>query len=203
MKYKIGDMIGQYKILRKGDKRGAHVAQCIKCGYIRSSKPQALSVPNPNCIHTYGKAGVKWKNHRLKVIFNRMKDRCYNPNFNGYKWYGEKGITICEEWLQDPNKFQEWALSNGYQDGLTIDRIDSSKEYSPDNCRWLTREENTLKAVETREDYKNSLITVNGITDNMANWSRRMGHARSYLEKIKARYGYDVMIEKVKTFCES
>ncbi len=87
---------------------------------------------------------------RVCRIFNAMKSRCYNKNNRQYKDYGGRGIGLCEEW-NDRDKvgvetksylaFKKWALSNGYQDSLTIDRIDVNKGYSPDNCRWLSFKE--------------------------------------------------------------
>jgi len=77
-----------------------------------------------------------------------MKQRCYNPNNQHYQWYGAKGITICDDWLGDNGlqNFFEWSLSHGYNENLTIDRIDSSKGYSPDNCQWVTSSSNSSKA---------------------------------------------------------
>src|SRR5699024_12186006 len=66
---------------------------------------------------------------RLKSIYYGMKQRCYNQNGINYKYYGGEGIFICDEWLNDFEKFYEWSLQNGYSDNLTIDRIDSNKEY--------------------------------------------------------------------------
>lgn len=70
---------------------------------------------------------------RLYAIFSGMKQRCYNPRNQHYKWYGAKGITLCEEWMGENgvSRFMEWALSNGYEEHLSIDRIDSDGPYSP------------------------------------------------------------------------
>lgn len=85
---------------------------------------------------------------RLYSIYSGMKQRCYNPNNQHYQWYGGKGIAICDEWLGNNGlqNFFEWSLSHGYNENLTIDRIDSSKGYSPDNCQWVTSSSNSSKA---------------------------------------------------------
>ena len=75
-------------------------------------------------------------NSRLYCIWQKMKDRCFNEKHKGYSQYGSKGISICKEWL-DFNNFKEWSLSNFYNDDKTIDRIDNTKGYCKDNCRWV------------------------------------------------------------------
>ena len=72
-----------------------------------------------------------------------MEERCYNIKNKSFKNYGGKGIVICDEWLQDFNKFKEWALANGYEDNLTIDRINNNGNYEPSNCRWVTKSFNS------------------------------------------------------------
>lgn len=91
---------------------------------------------------------------RLYNIYCNMKQRCYNPRNPSYKWYGNKGIKMCDEWLDGYEKFRDWSISNGYKEDLTIDRIDSNKDYKPSNCRWIPLADNVRRArVKTCNDY--------------------------------------------------
>lgn len=133
------------------------------------------------------------KRLRLNRIFRHIRGRCYNPNNKDYKDYGGRGITICEEWNNRekvPNEdnatkgylaFKKWALSHGYSDNLTIDRIDTNKGYSPDNCRWVTNK------VQQNNKRNNRYITYSGKTQSLAKWCEELG--LNY-NRVKARLNH-------------
>ncbi len=93
---------------------------------------------------------------RLYNIYSGMKQRCYNPSSQPYPLYGGRGITICDEWVGDNGlqNFFDWSLSHGYNENLTIGRIDSSKGYSPDNCQWITQSENSKRSFTEKSSSK-------------------------------------------------
>ena len=106
---------------------------------------------------------------RLRTTYYNMNQRCYNPNAKGYKYYGGKGVIICEEWLRDKNTFYEWAVNNGYTDELSIDRIETEGNYEPSNCRWITM-------IEQQSNRTNNVfVEVDGEAKTIAQWSQETG----------------------------
>lgn len=102
--------------------------------------------------------------HRLCNTWRHIKDRCYNPKNSDAKYYYFKGIKVCDEWLNDYKKFYDWAMSNGYQDNLTIERKDYTGNYCPDNCTWIPNSEQSCNKSD------NHLITAFGETKIISQW---------------------------------
>lgn len=102
---------------------------------------------------------------RLYGIWTNMKGRCNNPNAEGYKDYGGRGIQVCEEWAHDFSVFQEWAMSHGYQETLSIDRVDVDGNYCPENCRWVSMKE------QQNNKRTNVFCEINGKTKTLSQWA--------------------------------
>lgn len=118
---------------------------------------------NPNYRNGYC---IKGKRPSFYNIWQNIKQRCSNPKHPSYKRYGGRGITICDEWL-NINKFAEWAISSGWKEGLSIDRIDNNGDYCPENCRWVSIAENSRKKSTTKID----MITAQEIRSRInENW---------------------------------
>jgi len=103
---------------------------------------------NPNFKTGYC---IKGQTPSFYNTWQGMKARCLNPNNPKYHRYGGRGIKVCEEWM-DIKNFSEWALSNGWKQGLTLDRINNDGNYCPENCRWVSVCENSRKKSTTKID---------------------------------------------------
>lgn len=120
---------------------------------------------------------------KLYRVWHAMKCRCYNPNDKKYPRYGLRGIKVCDEWKNDFVKFNNWANSNGYTEGLSIDRINNDGNYEPSNCRWVTIVENS------NNTSKNVFITHNGVTRTISEWSRCIGVSVDAIRWRIKKYG--------------
>lgn len=111
---------------------------------------------------------------KIYGVWHGINERCYNKKHKAYKNYGGKGVAVCTEWqLFIP--FYEWAIANGYKEGLTIDRIDSNGNYEPSNCRWVDR------FVQNSNTSRNHYLTYNGKTQTLSQWAREIGISRNTL----------------------
>lgn len=142
-----GQRFGHLTVVRRvGSKWGHSLWECkCDCGVVCQRTANQLTQNHSiscgcmtkNSQHLsnfkHGETGT-----RLYRIWKAMRTRCSNSNVPYFKYYGGKGVSVCEEWTNSFESFQEWALSHGYVDNLTIDRINGDGNYEPQNCRWVT-----------------------------------------------------------------
>jgi len=127
---------------------------------------------------------------RLYRIWTNIKSRCYNKNVDAYKNYGGRGIKLCDEW-KNYIVFRKWSIENGYNDDLTIDRINNDGDYCPFNCRWVSRK------IQSNNTRSNTLITVCGETHNISEWSRIKNiKPATIINRIKRGWSIEDAIQK-------
>ena len=207
--YNIGEIVGGWKIisgpyslLAPAKREVFYTCLCSNCNEPvaqrsynlwqlrvkgRATVCRPCTLRNRNTIH--GQAGS-----RLHNIWRGMRQRCRDENHISASTYHDKGIVVCQAWSEFA-PFNEWALANGYQDGLTIDRIDPNKNYCPENCRWITRSANSKGTANPvkRDDgvvYKNrdeAALAMGcnsvSITTAIHRGTRIYGHHFSYIYK--------------------
>lgn len=138
------------------------IAYVSSSGLLHGTKSCGCLVKE-NHLHTHNKSHT-----RLYRIWQDMKRRCYNINDEAYSYYGGRGISVCIDWIDDFQSFYDWSIRNGYADNLTIDRIDVNGNYEPSNCRWATQKE------QMNNTRNNHLLTFNGKTQTIAQWSEEL-----------------------------
>ena len=125
-------------------------------------------------------------NTHLWMSWYGMRVRCYEPKTNGYENYGGRGITVCDEWKNSFENFRDWALSHGYKDGLTIDRIDVNGNYEPSNCRWATNKE------QSNNKRNNHVLELSGEKHTISEWSEITGINKNTIHSRVVKYGWSV-----------
>lgn len=126
-----------------------------------------------------------------------MKERCNNPNSENYNWYGRRGIHVCEEWNNNFYLFYAWAINNGWEKGLELDRINNMKDYCPENCKWVTHKQ------QCRNRRSNVRVEINGISLLMCEWEERFNLRKKSLSKVKYRHGEEYMMNYIKGLLEN
>lgn len=176
------------------EKRGAYIYwKCLcECGnttWVRGINLTSGAVKSCGCAVKHVNRVHGMSHTRLHGIWNKMHQRCENPNDDKYKWYGAEGKSVCPEWCGTEGfvRFMEWSYENGYADDLTIDRIDGDKGYSPDNCRWVTQKE---QALNTR---RNRRFVVNGENLTVKELAEKYGVSEG---KVRNRIRWNWSIEE-------
>lgn len=129
-------------------------------------------------------------NTRLFRIWAHIKDRCFNVNNDAYKNYGARGIIMCSEWKNDFMSFYNWAIANGYNEVLTIDRKNNNGNYEPSNCRWISVKE------QHRNTRRNTFLCYNGKKKCVSEWAEIL---RISKETLYARIKRGWPIERILT----
>lgn len=168
------------------DERGKKVFICeCDCGNITTIEPTLWEKGYVKSCGCYANSlKVSPQVRRLKRIFRGMIQRCFNPKCESYQLYGGRGITICSEWMNDRNKFIEWALGQGYSDKLTIDRIDVNGNYEPSNCRWATYKEQANNRRPSKEWNLKREYDVKGDKFTLRELSEALGVVDATAKKI-------------------
>ena len=162
------------------DKKGVirnreyYLCQC-DCGNIKVIEKSQLTTGHTKSCGCLQKkiTSKKHKTHGLSknkiyFIWCSMKDRCYRQNSNDYLNYGGRGITICDEWKNDFKTFYQWAINNGYKEGLTIERINVNDNYKPSNCTWIEN------ALQSKNKTNSHYLTYNDKTQIIEDWAKEM-----------------------------
>ena len=156
----------------------------VEAGHLRSGHSKSCGcygrekVSEHNTIH--GMGGTK-----LSRVYNTMKGRCYNPSDAKYNRYGARGIIVCDEWLNNPKTFFDWAMSNGYKEGLSIDRINNDGNYCPENCRWADN------FIQANNKSNNVRIEHNGVLKTKGEWAKFLGISYSAVKSRINRGSFD------------
>lgn len=170
-----GQRFGRLVVLDPNRRRGLDRACLVRCDCGREFDAVIWqihkgSVVSCGCRQKNGTSNGRYKHGakgtRLYRIWKNMKARCTRQNLPTYHHYGGRGVTVCDEWIRDFTSFQVWALSHGYDDSLSLDRIDNDGPYSPNNCRFSTRLE------QANNKRTNRMLTAFGETKSLTAWSR-------------------------------
>lgn len=197
----IGQRFGKLTVIERAEnnKQGKTMWKCVcDCGKVKLKPVSSYDlkkgkVTSCGCNYFISNKSRNKKhgmtNTRLYEIWSSVKQRCYNKKSMAYKYYGGRGIAVCDEWVNDFQAFYVWAMANGYRDDLTIDRIDNNKGYSPDNCRWATyKTQENNRTNNMIVEYKGQKYTVSqlskilGISQPTLNWRIKHNWAENELD---------------------
>lgn len=195
-----GQRYGRLTVLEEGEHRktkGGHsirlwICRC-DCGNTVTVSTNALRRGNTSSCGCFRrelliKSNTTHNLSRTKLyrIWNSMRGRCNNPSDKGFKNYGGRGISVCESWNHSFSAFYDWAISNGYSDGLTIERIHNNGNYEPQNCEWIPLSD------QSKNRRSCHYIAYKGQIKTLSDWARYLGVNRSIIRYYIEKFGDDV-----------
>lgn len=192
-----GKIFGHWTVIKRAENNKHGSAQWLcrcECGKERVVRAQGLkngSSKSCGCHKNDYNRTHGGKGTRLYECWRHMRYRCENPKNQAYGDYGGRGISVCKDW-HDFEKFKQWALANGYEDSLTIDRIDVDGDYEPNNCRWVGSKVQMNNRRNTRH------YEIDGENLTLSEWSERTGIPRSTIyNRMKNGDSFEEAIRKV------
>lgn len=200
-----GQQIGRLTVIQRADdivspngrRRTAWLCRC-ECGKILTVRGECLSntkrqTKSCGCLSadtarelklTHGSAHTK-----LYGVWSGMKARCYNVNSTAYENYGGRGIQMCADWRNNYESFEKWAFTNGYSEGLSIDRIDVDGDYTPTNCRW------TDATTQARNRRTNRILNFNGEEHTLTEWAQILNISpKTLFSRLYAGYSVEKIL---------
>lgn len=187
----VGKTFGRLTVIKRVGTKGNQclfLCSCV-CGNeaevvgdsLRSGRTQSCG-----CIHHEVMVERNLKHglsdRRLKAVRQKMLKRCYDSQDRAYKYYGARGITVCDEWKLSLEAFYRWALNSGYKRGLTLDREDCNGNYCPENCRWVDR------FIQSRN--RRCVEKFDGKCQT--EWAETLGISRSAFSKLRRSHNYTI-----------
>lgn len=190
-----GRQFGRLTVLKEAGGRSSQgyvlwICQCncedknlvtVSSGNLKSGKTKSCGCLGREQLIRRNKSRERYsaseRESRLYRIWGGMNARTTYESQKSYKDYGARGIRVCDEWKEDYMTFKDWALSHGYKDNLSIDRLDNDGDYTPDNCRWATRKE------QHNNQRSNILLSYDGQTHTAAQWAEIMNIPKDRIYK--------------------
>lgn len=206
-----GHKFERLTVIRRTENMGGRVAWLCKCKcgeevIVRGESLKSGNTKSCGCLHREKtkklNASHRLRYHPLYKVWLGIKTRCFNPNCINYCNYGGRGISVCSEWKEDFKNFYDWCIENGYKEGLEIDRRDNDGDYCPENCRIVTRQQNSCN----KRPNKRSSSAYKGVywRKDIGKWAagirhnRKKVHLGSFADEIEAAFAYDAKAEELQ-----
>lgn len=198
---RFGRLVVLQRVKKENNKNTFWLCKCdcgkektVRAECLKSKNTQSCGCKQRESTLIHGKSNTK-----LYTVWSAMIQRCYNKNSKVYKYYGGRGIVMCDEWKNSFQAFYDWAMANGYDENLpqgkcTIDRINNEGSYEPNNCRWTTQKN------QSNNTRRNHFVTINGKTQTMQQWADEYNMSKHtfYARYSKGLRGNDLIAPVAK-----
>lgn len=185
-----GQRFGRLVVVERAETKWLCKCDCGNTKAVLGGHLRSGDIKSCGCLQNEQRTKHGMRNTRVYKIWCAMKERCYYKTHKDFKNYGGRGIIVCDEWKENFQAFYDWAMSNGYEENLTIDRIEVNGNYEPSNCRWAScKDQNNNRS-------NNHILILKNESHTITEWSRITGIP---LSTIKTRINSGWTIEKALT----